>query len=87
YRDHHLKLELEGMKVVDQSRSNLRVVSGDDMALATFEFRIKGTYKGRTFDANGMETVVLRRSGGVWRIIHVHESSMPKKLPKRGANP
>lgn len=84
YRDHHLKHELAGMKITDHKRSNLRVVAGADMALATFEFRIQGTYEERAFDMAVMESVVLRRRDGVWRIVHVHASAPPKKLVAPG---
>lgn len=79
YRDHHLKPELTGMKLTDYKRTNVRIVSSGDMALATLEFRIAGTYKGRAFDATGLESVVLRRRDGAWRFVHVHSSSPPKR--------
>ncbi len=79
YREHHLKPELAGMKLAAYERTNLRVVLGGDMALVTLEFRIAGSYKGRPFDSTGLESVVLRRKDGTWRIVHVHSSAHPKK--------
>lgn len=86
YRDHHLKHELAGMKITDHKRTNLRIVAGPDMALVTFEFRLQGTYKERAFDMSGMESVVLRRRDGVWRIVHVHASAPPRKPVASGKN-
>lgn len=81
YRDHHLKHELTVMKITKQERTNLRIVAGVDMALATFELRLQGTYEKRAFDMKGMQSVVLRRRDGAWRIVHVHVSA-PRKKPE-----
>lgn len=81
YRDHHLKHELTEMRITKHERTNLRVVAGSDMALATFELRLQGTYEKRAFDMKGIQSVVLRRRGGVWRIVHVHMSA-PRKKPE-----
>ena len=79
YRDNHLGKELAAMKVEKHERKNLHVVSTGDMALALFEFHLKATYEGRTFDVTGLETAVLRRRDGVWRIVHVHTSTPPRR--------
>lgn len=79
YRDNHLAKELAGMKVERLERTNLKVTASGEMALALFGFRMSGTYEGKTFDATGLETAVLRRRDGVWRIIHVHTSARPSR--------
>ena len=39
------------------------------------EGRTAGTYKGRALDRVTTETMVLRRTGPAWRIVHIHWSS------------
>ena len=79
YRDNHLSKELAGMKISEASRKNVHVLVGGEMALATFEFHLKGVYEGRAFYMTGLESAVLRRREGAWRIVHVHASTPPRK--------
>ena len=36
---------------------------------------MRGTYKGNGVDQVTTETMVLRRVGGAWKIVHIHWSS------------
>ena len=45
------------------------------LAWIASEGRTSGTYKGRTLDRATVETMVLRRAGRSWRIVHIHWSS------------
>jgi len=50
--------------------------AGDgDAALALAWTRTTGTFGERQIDSNGVETMVLHRADGQWRIVHVHWSS------------
>lgn len=46
-----------------------------DLAWVASEGRTRGRYKDRDIDRITTETMILRRVGGVWRIVHVHWSS------------
>ena len=50
-----------------------------DLAWVASEGRTRGRYKDRDIDRDidriTTETMILRRVGGVWRIVHVHWSS------------
>jgi ketosteroid isomerase-like protein len=48
-----------------------------DSSLAWVETltRTQGTYEGDKVDLSGAETVVLRKDGGDWKIVHVHRSA------------
>ena len=50
---------------------------GSDGALAWIasEGRTTGTYRGKAVDRMTTETVILRRVGRAWRIVHIHWSS------------
>jgi ketosteroid isomerase-like protein len=43
------------------------------------ESRTTGTYKGKTIDLTATETMILRRAGGTWKIVHIHWSSTAKR--------
>ena len=49
------------------------VVSGD-MALVITQARNSGEFQGEPVNLTNTETMVLRRSGGNWKILHIHWS-------------
>jgi hypothetical protein len=54
-----------------------------DSSLAWVETltRTQGTYEGDKVDLSGAETVVLRKDGGDWKIVHVHRSAHATRPP------
>lgn len=48
---------------------------GGDLAWVASEGRTKGRYKERDVDRLTTETMILRRQGGAWKIVHAHWSS------------
>jgi ketosteroid isomerase-like protein len=56
-------------------------MGGSDGAFAwvASEGRMTGNWQGRAVDRVTTETMVLRRVGGSWRIIHIHWSSAPAR--------
>jgi len=58
-----------------------RRMGGSDGAFAwvASEGRMTGNWQGRAVDRVTTETMVLRRVGGSWRIIHIHWSSAPAR--------
>ncbi len=75
YVDRHLPADAAFSQVV--SSSVTRRSGGSDGALAWIasEGRMAGTYKGKAVDRVTTETMLLRRVGRDWKIIHVHWSS------------
>ena len=53
--------------------------SGDMLAWVATEGRTTGTYKGKPVDRVTTESMLLRREGANWRIIHIHWSSAPAR--------
>ena len=45
------------------------------LAWIASEGRTTGTFRGKAVDRATAETMVLRRTGGSWRIVHIHWSS------------
>ena len=86
YRDHHLGPELREMEAPRLSHTDVTVRAlGPDAAYVAAEYRLVGRIKGRDLDAGGLETLILVREGGAWRIRHSHISS--KRRPGSAASP
>jgi ketosteroid isomerase-like protein len=52
-----------------------RGAAAGTIAWIASEGRTTGTYKGKQVDVVTTETMVLRRTGGGWKIVHIHWSS------------
>lgn len=57
----------------------------DSIAWLGSEGRTRGAFRGRSVDQRTTETIVLRRDGGIWRIVHIHWSS--RKAPEPDSRP
>ena len=75
YAAHHAAADAAFAKAVP-SRTTRRSggVSGDTAWILS-EGRTTGTFNGKAVDRVTTETMLRRRAGGVWRIVHVHWSS------------
>ena len=75
YAAHHLPADAIFAKAI---RRNVTRRSGrvdGSLAWITTEATTKGRYKDKVIDSVGMETMVLKRAGQAWRIVHIHWSS------------
>ncbi|MEW6732869.1 MAG: nuclear transport factor 2 family protein [Acidobacteriota bacterium] len=80
YRDNHLKPELEELKNIKYTLSNIDAHVGSTTAWVRFEYSISGsTDKHGPFRGEGLGTVILEKREGKWRIVHWHSSNKPKK--------
>ncbi len=75
YASHHMKSDmafLANMKITSQEH---QVKTMTDMAISIARNNIQGMYKDKNIDINSMETIVLKKTDGNWRIIHIHWSN------------
>lgn len=80
YRDHHLGPELKQFANLQFAHSNTVVrMIGPDAAYATAEYSLKAKMGERDIDSGGLETLVLIKEGGAWKIRHSHTSSRPRR--------
>lgn len=80
YRDNHLGPELKEFANLQFAHSNIVVrMVGPDAAYATSEYSLKARMGERDIDSGGLETLVLVKDGGAWRIRHSHTSSRPRR--------
>lgn len=75
YVGHHLPADAAFAKAVKRTVTHRSQGGEGDTAWVASETRTTGTYKDKPVDLTSTETVVLRRTGGQWRIVHFHWSS------------
>ncbi len=79
YRDTHLAPELKMFNTVDYRFSNIQVVAGKDVAVATLTYHIAVEMKDRNISGSGVGTFVLVKQGNQWKIRHIHTTRKPRK--------
>ena len=84
YRDHHLKPEIDEMKNVKYTLSDIKTRVSGNTAWATFKYALSADLKERHVDANGLGTAVLEKRGNDWKIVHWHTSA-PRRPPAQPA--
>ena len=75
YAAEHLPADAAFAQAVASTVTRRTGDSNGAFAWVASEGRTTGTYKGRAVDRTTTETMVLRRSGRAWKIIHIHWSS------------
>jgi ketosteroid isomerase-like protein len=75
YAAHHLGADAEFSKAVTSSVTRRAGASDGTLAWIATEGRTSGSFKGRLLDESTTETMVLRRIGRTWKIVHIHWSS------------
>ncbi len=76
YRDGHLAPELEVLVERRMQISDLRARLAGSSAWVTFSYRLAAVSDGQPVAARGVGTMVLRKLGGRWRVVHSHTSSV-----------
>ena len=75
YASHHLGADAEFSKAVPTALTARRGNRTGELAWIASEGRTTGTYQGKPIDLVTTETMLLRRVGKAWRIVHIHWSS------------
>ncbi len=79
YAAHHLAADAAFSQAVPAIRTRRTGSAIGSMAWVASEGRTTGTYKGKPVDRITSETMVLRRAGSAWKIVHIHWSSAAPK--------
>ena len=75
YEAEHLAADAEFSRAVS-TQITRRTGGGSGMlAWVATEGRTTGTFRGKAVDRRATETMVLRRAGRAWKIVHIHWSS------------
>lgn len=75
YAGGHLGSDMRFLQAVESTTTWDQVLVDAQTALYMSEYRVKGEYRGREIDAHGTETMVVARTEGGWKILHIHWSS------------
>lgn len=75
YARHHLPADAAFSRAVSSTVVSRAGGSDGTTAWIASEGRTAGTYKGKPLDLVTTETMVLRRVGKAWKIVHIHWSS------------
>ena len=75
YEAHHLKSDAAFSAATTRTPISQTIASdGNLSSVMSVEF-VKGTFRDRPVNSRSVETMVLRKTEGRWRIIHIHWSS------------
>ena len=79
YAARHLSADAAFSKLVPSTITRRSGGFEGSLAWVASEGRMTGTYKGQAIDRVTTETMVLRRAGGDWKIVHIHWSSAARQ--------
>jgi ketosteroid isomerase-like protein len=77
YAAHHMAADFAFTAAVQFTREQRDIIVDQGMATVISRTQVHGQFHGRPINSNSMETIVLRRIDGQWRIVHIHWSSSP----------
>ena len=79
YAAHHLPADAIFARAVRRNTTRRSGRADGSSAWITTEATTKGKFRDKVIDSVGMETMVLKRTGPAWRIVHIHWSSADAK--------
>lgn len=75
YASHHLASDAAFSAAVQRTLIEQKSGGSGDMAWVTSVESVVGTFRSRPVNSRSVETMLLRRIDGNWRIVHIHWSS------------
>ena len=87
YAEHHLDADMSFAAATTTTIEDRRVVDMGETALVLSRTATAGSFEGKPVSSKGVETMVLRKVDGAWRIAHIHWSSrrVPPRTPPSAA--
>lgn len=79
YASHHLAGDLEFAKAVERKVSERRQGGSGEFAWVLTRSETTGRFRDKDVATRDTETMLLRKAGPSWRIVHIHWSSRPVK--------
>jgi ketosteroid isomerase-like protein len=79
YASHHLSADAAFAAATKRIVMRQSGAAIGDMAWIASEAKTSGTYRDRAINSLSTETMVLRRTGDTWQIVHIHWSSADVK--------
>lgn len=81
YASHHLESDMAFVGATKTEVIDRQAQAAGDAAWVLSRTHTTGQFRDRAVDVDGVETMVLRRVSGEWRIVHIHWSSNARKSP------
>ena len=75
YAAHHLGADMEFTAATERTVEKSWSGRQGDVAWVLSATRTKGHFRDRDIDVRGVETILLKKVDGHWRIVHLHWSS------------
>ena len=79
YASHHVESDAKFSAATTRTQTARSGVVIGDLAYVASEGNVSGSFNGKAVDSITLETIVLRREQGSWRIVHIHWSSRAAK--------
>ena len=79
FASHHLGTDMRYAASTKREVTEIHSEMRGDMAIVISRNAVTGTFGDRDINSRGAETMVLRRSDGDWRIVHIHWSSRRRR--------
>jgi ketosteroid isomerase-like protein len=74
YAEHHMLADMKYLANIDSVILEQQIKIIGDLAYSMVRSKSTGQYQGRDIDSEGMETMVLLKEKGQWKIVHIHWS-------------
>ena len=74
YANHHMLSDMKYLKNIKSKLLEHIVLINGKTAISNARSLSKGQYKGKAVNRTGMETIVLRKIKGSWKIVRIHWS-------------
>ena len=75
YAGHHMRSDMAFIGAIETTLMKRDTIIGSDVATIVSQSKLHGSFRNQTINSQIMETMVLRKSDGRWRITHVHWST------------
>jgi ketosteroid isomerase-like protein len=75
YEGHHMPADMAFMKAMEREVMSRHVFNSGDSATVVTRSHVHGMYKEQDIDLISTETLVMKKMGGQWQIVHIHWSS------------
>jgi len=74
YAQHHMIADMKFLKGLKIKVIEHQVIISEGMATSISRSHSKGEYKGKKINRTGMESIVLKKINGSWKIVRIHWS-------------
>jgi len=75
YEGHHMPADMAFMKTMEREVISRKVFDAGDSAIVVTRSRVHGVHEGKAVDLSSTETLVVKKMGDQWKVVHIHWSS------------